>query len=96
MEPVTNDNLVTWGYLDHLVQVTPSAEEMEAQRAQMEERLAQLSPEERAQMGARMERQLEQMSQGEAIPIYRVMAPTSLPGVMVRPYNQYEPNRYYR
>jgi len=96
MEPVTNDNLVTWGYLDNLVQVTPTAEEMEAQRARLEAQMAELSPEERAQMGGRMQRQRDQMGQGSAIPIYRVLAPVDIPGVLVRPYNQYEPNRYYR
>ena len=25
LEPVTNDNLVTWGFLDNVVRVTPSA-----------------------------------------------------------------------
>lgn len=96
LEPVTNDNLVTWGYLDNLVQVTPSREEMEAQRAEIEARLASLSEEERAQVGSRLERQLEQASQGRPIPIYRVMRNTEIPGVLVTPFNQYEPRRYVR
>jgi len=95
-EPVTNDNLVTWGYLDNLVQVTPSAEEVAAQRAEMEERLASMSPEDRAQFGARMEQQLQRMGQGRPIPIYRVMKKTEIPGILVTPFNQYEPNRYIR
>jgi hypothetical protein len=96
MEPVTNDNLVTWGYLDNLVQVTPSQAEMAAQRADLEARLAELSPEERAQMGARLERQLEQAGQGRPVPIYRVMKKTEIPGILVTPFNRYEPNRYIR
>jgi hypothetical protein len=96
LEPVTNDHLVTWGYLDHVVQVTPSAEEVAAQRAELEERLANMTPEQREQMGARFERQLEQANRGRPIPIYRVMKKTDIPGVMVTPFNQYEPRRYIR
>jgi hypothetical protein len=96
LEPTTNDNLVTWGYLDNVVQVTPSEEEVAAQRTQLEQRLAAMSGEERAQMGARLERQLEQLSQGRPIPIYRVMKKTEIPGVLVTPFNVYEPNRYVR
>ncbi len=96
LEPVTNDNLVTWGFLDNVVQVTPSAEEMAAQRAQIEAQLASMSPEARAQMGARLERQLQQGTQGRPIPIYRVLKKTDLPGVLVRPINGYEPNSYFR
>jgi hypothetical protein len=96
LEPVTNDNLVTWGYLDNVVQVTPSAEEIAAQRAEMEARLAGMSAADRAQFGSRLERQMEQMSQGRAIPIYRVMKKADIPGVLVTAFNQYEPNRYIR
>ncbi len=96
LEPTTNDNLVTWGYLDNVVQVTPSAEAMAEQRAQLEERLANLTPDQRAQMGARLERQIEQANQGRPIPIYRVMKKADIPGILVRPFNAYEPNRYYR
>jgi hypothetical protein len=96
LEPVTNDNLVTWGFLDNVVRVTPSAEEMAAQRAQIEAQLASMSPEDRAQMGARLERQIQQSSQGSAIPIYRLMKKADIPGVLVRPFNAYEPNLYIR
>ena len=96
LEPVTNDNLVTWGYLDNVVRITPTLEEIEASRAEMEARLAGLSPEEEAEYGARLRRQLEEMEEGDPIPIYRVMEETDIPGVLVRPFNQYEPNRYIR
>ena len=87
LEPVTNDNLVTWGYLDNVVQVTPSQEERAARAAEIEARLSAMSAEERAQMGARLERQLEQASQGRAIPIYRVMKKTEIPGILVTLFN---------
>jgi hypothetical protein len=96
LEPVTNDNLLTWGYLDNLVQVTPTAEEMAEQRAELEARLAELSPEARVEYGGRLERQMEQLNLGRPIPIYRVLEPFPVPGILVRPFNQYEANRYIR
>ncbi len=99
MEPVTNDNLLTWGYLDNLVQVTgarESQEEAGPSEADLAARMAAMTPEQRAQMTARMEQQQEQASQGRAIPIYRVMKKTEIPGVLVTPFNQYEPRRYIR
>jgi hypothetical protein len=96
LEPTTNDNLVTWGYLDNVVQVTPSAEETAAREAELRERLASMTDEQRAQMGNRLERQIQQLRRGRSIPIYRVMKKTEIPGVLVTPFNVYEPNRYYR
>jgi hypothetical protein len=96
LEPETNDNLVTWGYLDNVLQVTPSQEELEAQRALLAERLAGLSEQERRQFGARFERQLEELERGQQVPIYRLMKKANFGGVLVQPFNQYEPNRYIR
>jgi hypothetical protein len=96
LEPATNDNLVTWGYLNNVVQVTPSAEETEARMEELRERLASMTEEQRAQMGSRLERQIQQAGEGRSIPIHRVMKKTEIPGVLVTPFNVYEPNRYYR
>ena len=96
LEPTTNDNLVTWGYLDGFVQLTPSPEEQAARRAEIQAQLDAMTPEERTAGGARLERQLDQTNQGRRIPMYRVMKKTNLPGKLVEPYNQYEPRRYIR
>jgi hypothetical protein len=96
LEPETNDNLVTWGFLDNSLRVTPSQEELDAQRAQLEERLAGLSEAERRQFGARLERQLEQLTAGQQVPIYRLMKKANLKGELVQPFNAYEANRYIR
>jgi hypothetical protein len=95
-EPETNDNLITWGYLDNLIRTTPTEAEMAAQRAEMEEMLAGLSAEERAQMAGRIERQMQQGARAQEIPMYRVMKKADIPGVLVQPFNQYERNRYIR
>jgi hypothetical protein len=95
-EPETNDNLITWGYLDNILRTTPTEAELAAQRAEMEEMLAGLSAEERAQMAPRIERQMQQGARAQEIPMYRVMKKTNIPGVLVQSFNQYERNRYIR
>ncbi len=95
-EPETNDNLITWGYLDGLLRTTPTEAEIAAQRAEMEGMLSGLSEEERAQWEGRLQRQLENMTRPQEIPIYRVMTKTEIPGVLVREFNGYERNRYIR
>ena len=72
LEPETNDNLVTWGYLDNFLQVTTGFEErLKAREAEMKERLAGMTEEQRQGMF------------NQRIPIYRVMKKTGLQGVIV-------------
>ena len=73
-----------------------SEEAMAAQRADLEGRLSRMSAQERTQMGARMERQLQQASEGWLIAIYRVMEKVEIPGILVQPSNQAHPRRYIR
>jgi len=96
LEPETNDNLVTWGYLDNVLRQTPSAAEQEAQRQAMEERLAQMTPEQRAQLGGRGGRGPGGGPATQRVPIYRLMHRTDLGGELVRPFNEYDPSRYIR
>jgi hypothetical protein len=95
-EPETNDNLITWGYLDNVLRVTPSEEEIAAELAELEERLTRMSPEERAERGTRVEREIEELTAGQEIPMYRVMKKVEIPGVLVQDFNQFERNRYLR
>ena len=92
-EPETNDNLVTWGYLDNLLRTTPSPEEIKAQLAAAMEEMGETTEEQRQQVQARFERQLQQK---QLIPLYRLMKKTDLPGILVQPFNSYERNRYIR
>lgn len=101
LEPETNDNLVTWGYLDNVLRVTPSAAQQEAQRRAQEERLAQMTPEQRRQFqgggrGGRGGRGSGGDSRPQRVPIYRLMKKTDLAGVLVQPFNEYQKNRYIR
>ncbi len=93
LEPETNDNLVTWGYLDNVLRQTPSAEEQAAQQRALEERLAGMSEQQRAQFRGRGGRG---GNRAQRVPIYRLMRRTDLPGELVQPFNEYEKNRYIR
>jgi hypothetical protein len=89
LEPETNDNLATWGYLDDFLRLTPPAP-TEAQLADQRARIAALPPDERAEamqnLGPRPQR----------VPIYRLMKKTNLKGVLVEPADGSGKNRYYR
>lgn len=96
LEAETDDNLITWGYLDDFLQVTTGLEEQWAQReAEMKDYLDEMNEQERARWEKRMEQQKERLT-NQRIPIYRVMKKAVLPGRMVQVFNQYEKNRYVR
>jgi len=92
-EPETNDNLITWGYLDGQLRRTPSAEELAAQRAAAEEEMGEMTAEQRQQFMERLDRQAQQQ---QRIPLYRLMQKTGLPAIMAQPFNGFERNRYIR
>jgi len=97
LEPETNDNLITWGYLDNVLRATPSLEEQEAARRAQEERLAQMTPEQRAQaQGGRGGRGFGGGGRAQRVPIYRLMKRAEFAGELVRPFNEFQPNRYIR
>jgi dipeptidyl-peptidase 4 len=90
-EPETDDNLITWGYLNGQIRTTPTHQELAAQRAAVEE--MDLEPEQRQQFLDRIDRQARQE---QRIPLYRLMEKAPLPVVVTQPFNQYERNRYVR
>jgi hypothetical protein len=89
LEPETDDNVVTWGYLDDFVRVTPQP--TEEQLAQQRARIEALPADER-------EEALQQLGRPrpQRIPLYRLMKKTNLRGVLVEPYEGSVKNRYYR
>jgi hypothetical protein len=83
LEPETNDNLVTWGFLDtHLEAMTE--EETAEQLEQM------------ARFRSRFQEQEEELPPGQLIPMYRLMKKTELKGQLVERFNRFERNRYVR
>ena len=93
MEPETDDNLITWGWTDHILQVRWSTVE-EAMAEFLGDRDRSEIP---AEQLARLEtRFAEQLAEGQRVPMMRVTTRQPLPVVRVAPFNQYQRNRYYR
>ncbi|MCH8287315.1 hypothetical protein IIB79_12460 [candidate division KSB1 bacterium] len=83
LEPETNDNLITWGYLDSFLRVT-SPGQRGGGRGQL------------AGRGGRGGRGRGGQPQEQRIPIYRLMKKTNLKGTLVTSFNEYEKNRYIK
>jgi len=93
MEPETDDNLITWGYADHILEVRPETVE-EAMAGMLEDvDISSLTPEARARMEQRAQRML---AEPQRVPMMRVMTHQSLPVIRVEPFNQYQRNRYWQ
>ncbi len=93
MEPETDDNLITWGWADHVIQVRPSTfEEMMEQSLRGRDR----SEIPQQQLERMEQRAREQLAEGQRVPMIRVTTHQPLPVVRVVSFNGYQRNRYYR
>jgi len=91
MEPETDDNLITWGWADHLLEVRPETVE-EALTAMAEGMdLSSMTPEQRQRME---ERAAQMLAEPQQVPMMRVTTRQPLPVMRVQPFNQYQRNRY--
>ncbi len=92
MEPETDDNLITWGWADHLLEVRPETveEALAAMAGGMD--LSSLPPDQLARFRQRAE---QMIAQPQRVPMMRVMTPQNLPVMRVEPFNQYQRNRYW-
>lgn len=93
MEPETDDNLITWGWTDHVIEESP--ESVEAVIAGMlgGTDLSALTAEQREQVQARAE---EIMTERQQIPMMRVMTHQPMSVLRVQPFNRYQRNRFFR
>jgi hypothetical protein len=92
MEPETDDNLITWGWTDHVLEIRPATVE-EAMAGFLRGRdPSTLPPDQLERMRARVEAQL---AEGQRVPMIRVMKHQPLSVMRVQPFNQYQRNRYY-
>lgn len=91
MEPETDDNLITWGWTDHVLQETPEsvAEVMEAMLGDTDP--ASLTAEQRTAVEARAR---EIMQERQRVPMMRVMTHQNLPVIRVQQPNRYQRNRF--
>ncbi|MHB1192030.1 MAG: M14 family zinc carboxypeptidase [Longimicrobiales bacterium] len=90
-EPETDDNLITWGYADHLLEVRPETvqEAMQAMAEDMD--LSSLTAEQRARYQQRAEQML---ASPQRVPMMRVTTHQKLPVMRVAPFNQFQRTRY--
>ncbi|HSG49697.1 MAG TPA: hypothetical protein VLA43_17880, partial [Longimicrobiales bacterium] len=93
MEPETDDNLITWGWVDHVLQVTPESVEEVIAGMLDEGSLADLTPEQQEQVRRRAE---QMMNRRQQVPMMRVMAHQALPVVRVVPAPGVRGNVYWR
>jgi hypothetical protein len=70
MEPESDDNLITWGYTDNVLRVTPASVEEAMEGMLGDNDITSLTPEQRAQMQQRAE---AQMKQRQRVPMMRVV-----------------------
>jgi hypothetical protein len=83
LEPETNDNLITWGFLDTYLQAM-NAEETKGYLEQ------------RARFRTRFEGRDATPPPGQPIPMYRLMKKAELKGTLAEPFNTHERRRYVR
>jgi len=93
MEPETDDNLITWGWTDHVLQETPATVE-EAMAAMLDDMtLEELTPEQREQLRRRAE---QMMNRRQQVPMMRVLSHQDLPVLRVVPGPGVRGNVYWR
>lgn len=93
MEPETDDNLITWGYTDNVLQVTPESVEEAMAGMLGDNDISSLSPEQRTRM---QERAREMMQRTQRIPMMRVVREQSKPLMEVTRFNEPDRTRYWR
>ena len=70
MEPETDDNLITWGYTDNVLRVTPASVEEAMEGLLGDNDIASLTPEQRTQLESRA---AAMMKQRQRVPMMRVV-----------------------
>ena len=93
MEPETDDNLITWGWTDHILEETPDSEEEVIASMLGGRALSELSAEQQDRI---RERAAEIMTESQQVPMMRVMTHQPMSVLRVQPFNQYQRNRFFR
>jgi hypothetical protein len=93
LEPETDDNVITWGWTDHVLQETPeSVDEVIAGMLQGRA-MSELTQEQQEQLRERAARMMERRQQ---VPMMRVMTHQNLPVLRVAPQHGVRGNVYWR
>jgi len=93
MEPETDDNLITWGWLDNVLQVQPATIE-EALRGMLGDTdLNSLSPQQRTQMETQAR---NMMTRRQRIPMMRLVTAQPMSVLEVTSFNAFNRTRYWQ
>jgi len=92
-EPETDDNLITWGWADHIIEVTPQSIDEALATLYAVRGPEELTPERRAQLQSRAE---EMMQRRQRVPMMRVLEADRLPVERVRRFMPSAGNRVIR
>lgn len=93
MEPESDDNLITWGWTDHILEETPESEDDVIAGMLGGRTMASLSAQQQEQIRSRA---TQLMSRRQQVPMMRVMSHQNMSVVRVMPYNGFQRNRFYR
>jgi hypothetical protein len=93
MEPETDDNLITWGWTDHILEETPESEEEVIEGMLGGRSMAELDPEQQERI---RERAAEVMAERQRVPMMRVLSHQNMSVLRLQPFNQYQRNRFFR
>ena len=91
MEPETDDNLITWGYTDNVLRVTPESVEDAIAALLGETDISSLTPEQRAQVETRA---ANMMKAQQRVPMMRVVTAQPKALLEVTPFTDLNRTRY--
>jgi hypothetical protein len=93
MEPETDDNLITWGWTDHILEETPESEAAVLESMLGGRSISEVDAEQQERMRARA---AEIMSERQRVPMMRVLSHQNMSVLRLQPFNQFQRNRFFR
>ena len=93
MEPETDDNLITWGWTDHILEESPESEEAVIAAMLGGRSMSELSAQQQTQV---RERAAAAMSERQRVPMMRVLGHQDMSVLRVWPFNGFQRNRFFR
>ena len=93
MEPETDDNLITWGWTDHILEETPESEDAVLESMLGGRSMSELDP---GQVERMRERAADIMSERQQVPMMRVLSHQNMSVLRVQPFHQFQRNRFFR
>jgi len=93
MEPETDDNLITWGWTDHILEETPESVDDVIAGMLGGRSMSQIEEEEQDRI---RERAAEVMAERQRVPMMRVPTHQNMSVLRVTHFNGFQRNRFYR